>query len=261
MTSLDPSQAEDDSGPAAMANGDPFAASGKPSAAEASATAAPSARRRWLRRAAFLAAAILMLPIVLTPIYLVVPPISTLMLWSALTGQGMRRDWVAFEAISPNLVHAVIMSEDGRFCRHRGVDWTQLDRVMARQGGPTRGASTIPMQTVKNLYLWPSRSYIRKGLEIALAYYLDFVWPKRRTIEVYLNIAQWGPGLFGAEAAAQTYFGKSAKMLTSREAALLAAALPNPILRNPAKPSRAMQAHARIVQHRAATAEDYIDCL
>ena len=99
----------------------------------------------------------------LTPIYAVVPPVSTLMLWSALTFQGMERDWVPFDAIAPVMVNSVIMSEDGQFCEHSGVDWDALDAVLDREGGPSRGASTIPMQTVKNLFLWQSRSYIRKG--------------------------------------------------------------------------------------------------
>jgi monofunctional biosynthetic peptidoglycan transglycosylase len=224
------------------------------------ATAAP----RWKRYAvlaAKIALVIVALPLVLTPIYWIVPPISTLMLWSAITFQGMDRDWVSFDDISPNVVNAVAMSEDGQFCAHNGVDWNQLESVLSREGGPSRGASTIPMQTVKNLYLWPSRSYLRKGLEIPLALYADFIWSKRRLMEIYLNIAQWGPGLFGVEAAAQRYFKKPAKNLTAREGALLAAALPNPILRNPGKPSRALQAHARIIQRRAAQAGPYVDCM
>ncbi len=218
-------------------------------------------RRRWLTIAIKAIVIIVALPLVLTPIYWIVPPVSTLMLWSGLTMQGMQRDWVSLDAIAPALVNSVIMSEDGRFCEHAGVDWDQLDLVLASKGGPSRGASTIPMQTVKNLYLWQSRSYIRKGLEIPLAYYADFIWSKRRMIEIYLNIAQWGPGLFGIEAASEHYFGRPARDLTSRQAALLAVTLPNPILRNPAKPSRAMQGTARIIERRAHQAGPYVDCL
>jgi len=225
--------------------------------------AMPVARRRlrWLVLACKVALVIIALPLVLTPIYWIVPPVSTLMLWSGLTFQGMQRDWVSFDAIAPAMVNSVIMSEDGRFCEHAGVDWDQLNLVMAAKGGPSRGASTIPMQTVKNLYLWQSRSYIRKGLEIPLAYYADFVWSKRRMIEIYLNIAQWGPGLFGIEAASEHYFGRPARDLTTRQAALLAAALPNPIARNPAKPSRVMQGTARIIERRARQAGPYVGCL
>lgn len=207
------------------------------------------------------AAVLVALPLVLTPLYAIVPPVSTLMLWSGLTGQGMERSWVPLDKIAPALVNSVLMSEDGQFCSHAGVDWNALNDVLDREGGPSRGASTIAMQTAKNLFLWPSRSYVRKALEIPLAYYLDFVLSKRRVIEIYLNIAEWGPGLFGAEAAAQHYFKKPAAKLTAREAALLTAALPNPITRNPAKPTRYLQSRARTIQARARAARDYVGCV
>lgn len=208
-----------------------------------------------------LAIVIIALPLILTPLYAVVRPVSTLMLWSGVTGQGMKRDWVPIDAIAPALVNSVIMTEDGQYCSHAGVDWNALNEVLDREGGPARGASTIAMQTAKNLFLWPSRSYIRKGLEIPLASYADFVLSKRRLMEIYLNIAEWGPGVFGAEAAAQYYFKKPASKLTAREAALLTAALPNPITRNPAKPTRYLQNRARTIQARARAARDYVRCL
>ena len=129
------------------------------------------------------------------------------------------------ERISPNLIHAVILSEDGAFCRHRGVDWSALEEAIEND----RGGSTISMQVVKNLFLWPASSYVRKALEMVLAYLVEVVWPKRRVLEIYLNIAEWGPGIFGAEAAARHNFGKAASQLTPEEAALLAVALPNPL--------------------------------
>jgi monofunctional biosynthetic peptidoglycan transglycosylase len=146
---------------------------------------------------------------------------------------------VPLDSISPALPVAVIASEDNRFCRHRGVDWGALREVVesADEDGPSRGASTIPMQTAKNLFLWSGRSYVRKALELPIALWLDLVWSKRRMMENYLNIAEWGEGVFGAEAAARRYFGKAARDLTRREAALLATALPNPILRDPGRPS------------------------
>jgi monofunctional biosynthetic peptidoglycan transglycosylase len=168
---------------------------------------------------------------------------------------------VSFDEISPHLVQSVVMGEDGRFCEHGGVDWDALMLVLDREGGPNRGASTISMQTVKNLFLWNSRSYVRKGLEIPLALYADLVWSKRRMIEIYLNIAEWGPELYGAEAAAQHYFKKPAAKLSRREAALLASALPNPIARNAAKPSRGQQRYARTVERRAAQSGAYVTCL
>ncbi|MBB5753631.1 monofunctional biosynthetic peptidoglycan transglycosylase [Prosthecomicrobium pneumaticum] len=208
-----------------------------------------------------LAAVLVALPVVLVPIYLVAPPVSTLMLWSAVTLQGMERHWVSIDDVAPVLVNSVIMSEDGRFCEHGGVDWQALNAVIDNPNGPSRGASTIPMQTVKNLFLWSSRSYVRKAFEIPLATYADFVWPKRRTMEIYLNVAQWGPGLFGIEAAAQHYFNRPAARLTARQAALLATALPNPEVRNPAKPSRGHSRLARLVEGRARAAGAYVGCL
>ena len=129
------------------------------------------------------------------------PAVSTLMAARWVTGQGVERVWLPLEKISPALIHAVLTSEDARFCDHGGVDWGALKEVLdeADEDGPSRGASTIPMQTVKNLFLWPGRSAIRKGLEIPLAMALDTIWPKRRVLEVYLNIAEWGDGIFGAE--------------------------------------------------------------
>jgi monofunctional biosynthetic peptidoglycan transglycosylase len=117
------------------------------------------------------------------------------------------------------------------------------------------------MQTVKNLFLWTSRSYVRKAIEIPLALYANLVWGKRRTMEIYLNVAQFGPGIFGAEAAAQAYFKRPAKDLTARQAALLAATLPNPTVRNPGKPSRTLEIRARRIATRARQSGAYIDCL
>lgn len=183
-------------------------------------------------------------------LYRFVPAPSTLMLGRWLTFRAVERDWVPLSQISPHLIRAVIASEDQRFCSHGGVDWGELNAVLQDEDGPSRGASTLTMQTAKNLFLWPSRSYLRKGLELPMALAIDLAWPKRRVIEVYLNIAEWGDGVFGAEAAAQRHFGKPASRLTPVEAARLAGALPNPILRNPSRPSRALQAAAGRVQRR-----------
>lgn len=169
--------------------------------------------------------------------YRVVTPVSTLMLARWATLRSAERAAVPLEAVAPAVPLAVVASEDARFCLHRGVDWDALREVVEDEDGPSRGASTVPMQVAKNLFLWPGRSYLRKGLEIPIALYLDLVWPKRRMMENYLNIAEWGPGVFGIEAAARRHFGKSARDLSRQEAALLVAALPNPILRNPGRPS------------------------
>jgi monofunctional biosynthetic peptidoglycan transglycosylase len=189
-------------------------------------------------RLALRAAAIAVAGLVVAVLALVVayrwvnPPMSTLMLGQRFAGMPIERTWVPLERISPNLVRAVVLSEDAAFCRHRGVDLAALKEAMES----ARGGSTITMQVVKNLFLWPSRSYVRKAIEIALAYLVDALWPKRRILEVYLNIAEWGDGVFGAESAAQTHFGKRASRLTADEAALLAVSLPNPIERTAGYP-------------------------
>ena len=170
------------------------------------------------------------------------------MIAEKLKGYTFRRHWVPLDDISPSLPLAVIASEDGRFCVHWGVDWGAVREAL--DDGGFRGASTIPMQTAKNLYLWNGRSYTRKALEMPLAYVMSFIWPKRRMMEVYLNVAQWGPGIFGAEAASRYYFHKSAAELTRREAIMLAVALPSPRLRNPAKPSARMLRIAGAVERR-----------
>ncbi len=183
--------------------------------------------------------AAIVVPAAAIVLYLVVPPVSTLMLGRWIAGAAVDRTYVPLEAISPYLPGAVIAAEDSRFCRHGGVDWAALREVMedSDEEGPSRGASTIPMQTAKNVFLWPGRSYIRKGLEVPLALASDAVWSKRRMMEIYLNVAEWGDGVFGAEAAARKHFRKSAKALTPREAALLAAVLPNPVRFDAGRPS------------------------
>jgi monofunctional biosynthetic peptidoglycan transglycosylase len=179
------------------------------------------------------------------------PPASTLMLQQWLLGQRVVNTWVPIERISPSVIRAVIASEDSRFCEHHGIDFEALAGAVSDAGsGAARGASTISMQVVKNLFLWSSRSYVRKAVELPLTFVMETLWPKRRIMEVYLNIAEWGPGIFGIEAAAQARFHKPALNLSAGEASRLAVALPNPRLRNPAKPGPGMQRLARIVQMR-----------
>src|SRR5690242_8085570 len=180
------------------------------------------------------------------------PPFTPVMVVEKLRGYTLRREWVPLQDISPNLPLAVIASEDGRFCLHWGVDWGAVRDAIKEGDGLAdfRGASTIPMQVAKNLYLWNSRSYLRKLIEMPLAYIMSFIWPKQRMMEVYLNVAQWGPGIFGAEAASRYYFHKSAADLTRHEAVQLAAALPNPRFRNPARQSRRALIIARAVERR-----------
>lgn len=166
------------------------------------------------------------------------PPVSSYMAQDVVSGlkehgvEGvhLRHQWVALEEISPRLWLAAVAAEDQRFLEHRGVDLEAIRQALgdALQGKRLRGASTISQQTAKNLFLWHGRSYVRKILEVWLAASMEILWPKERILEVYLNIAEWGEHLFGAEAAARVYFGVSAGQLDSHQAALMAAALPNP---------------------------------
>ena len=181
----------------------------------------------------------LLLPYLVTPFYRVGHPVSTLMLWRQLTGAPMSRPWIDFNAISPYLPRSVVAAEDAKFCSHGGIDWDALREVVddAEDGEVTRGGSTITQQLAKNLFLWPGRSFVRKALELPLALWIDAVLPKQRILEIYLNIAELGPsGQFGAEAGAQFAFGHSAASLSAREAATLAAILPNPHRRSAKSP-------------------------
>ena len=191
------------------------------------------------------------------------PPLSTLMLAQRLTGAPLSRSWRPLSAISPHLARAVIMSEDAGFCGHRGVDWRELEAAYERglDGGSQGGGSTISMQVTKNLFLWPSKSYVRKVIEIPLSLAADAWWGKPRILEIYLNIAEWGPGIFGAEAAARAYFSKSALALTETEAALLAVALPNPLQRNAADPAPRQRRMATVVQGRMKAGANNVRCL
>lgn len=220
--------------------------------------------RFWLRRLVRITIVLALIPVVLTILYLppFVRPVSTLMLADLVTLKGYDRQWVSIDDVSPVLIHSVIMSEDGQFCNHYGVDLGELKKVILDPRGPSRGASTITMQSVKNLYLWPRPfGTVRKILELPYATYVDLVMSKRRIMEIYLNIAEWGPGIYGIEAAAQHHFGVSAKNLSRKQAALLAVTLPNPILRNPAKPSRDMRFLANRVQRLASRSGDYVKCI
>ncbi len=219
----------------------------------------------WARRLAAGIVALLALPLVLTLVYLppAVHPLSTLMMKDLVTLSGFEREWTPLDRIGPRLVNSVLMSEDGQFCSHHGIDLGEFRAVFEDflAGEATRGGSTISMQTAKNLYLWHGRSYVRKALELPYAIYLDLVMPKRRIMEIYLNIAEWGPGIYGAEAAARHHFGKSTRELTARQAALLAVTLPNPLARTPGKPSNALNRLAATIERRAGHAGGYNACL
>ncbi|OQM76270.1 biosynthetic peptidoglycan transglycosylase [Manganibacter manganicus] len=227
---------------------------------------ARSGPRRWLRRSVKVLVALALIPIVLTFLYIpsFVHPVSTLMLKDLATFTSYKRQWVPIGDVAPALVHAVVMSEDGQFCFHHGVDLGELRGVIddALAGEATRGASTITMQTTRNLFLW-QRPFagLRKLIELPLSVYIDAVMPKRRIMEIYLNIAEWGPGIYGIEAAAEYHFGVSAKNLTRRQATLLAVTLPNPYERNPAKPGRGLKRLAALIDRRVSRSAAYVGCL
>ena len=218
---------------------------------------------RLARGAALALALVLLLPYVLVPLYRVINPISTLMLWRWATGARVERSFVPIERMAPALPVTVIASEDSRFCTHGGIDWREIRERLedVDEISAARGVSTISQQTAKNLFLWPGRSFLRKGLELPLALWIDLVLPKRRVLEIYLNVAEWGPnGQFGAETGSRYAFNKSARSLTPREAALLAAVLPNPRRRSAKQPGPAVRRLAAIYEARGAAQASLAFC-
>jgi monofunctional biosynthetic peptidoglycan transglycosylase len=210
------------------------------------------------------AVALLLLPYLLVPLYRVVDPVSTLMLARWALGKRVVRIAVPLEKVAPVLPRTVIVSEDARFCSHFGVDLAELKEAIEEADDlpELRGGSTITQQTAKNLFLWPGRSFIRKGLELPLALWMELVLPKRRIMEIYLNIAEWGPnGEFGVEAGARRAFNKPSSQVSAGEAALLTAVLPNPKRRSAQSPRPAVRRIAGIVQSRAARHRSIDDCL
>lgn len=217
-----------------------------------------------MRRLVIAAAILLLTPYVLTLLYAFVPPVSTLMLGRWVTFRKVERTYVPIEKISPSLTLAVIIAEDGRFCGHHGIDLTEIQNALADGDdlGDVRGASTITQQLAKNLFLWPGHSFIRKALELPLAVWIDLVLTKKRILELYLNVAEWGPnGVFGAEAGARRAFGKSADKLSRYQAAVMAAALPNPIRRNAKSPGPGLRRLAGLYVSRSARSPEADDCI
>ncbi|MFG1210910.1 transglycosylase domain-containing protein [Xanthobacter flavus] len=193
------------------------------------------------------------IPLLLAVLYNVVNPVSTLMIGRWITGERVERIWTPIEKMSPALVRTVIASEDASFCQNIGIDLAELRQAIEKADDleDTRGASTIPMQIAKNLFLWPGRDYLRKAIEMPLAIWLDLVVSKRRLIEIYLNIAEWGPnGEFGVEAGARRAFGIPAAQVDARQAALLAVMLPNPHRRDAGNPTAGVQRLAARLQAR-----------
>jgi len=159
------------------------------------------------------------------------PPITLTQSSSWISGDGLKRDYVGYNEMSPQIKLAVIASEDQIFPDHDGFDWKNIEKAMnynKKKPGRVRGASTISQQVAKNVFLWQGRSWMRKGLEVYFTQMIEWLWGKRRILEMYLNVIEMGKGIYGVEAASKTYFNKSAKNLNRRQAAMIAACLPNP---------------------------------
>ncbi|OYX88654.1 MAG: monofunctional biosynthetic peptidoglycan transglycosylase [Xanthobacter sp. 35-67-6] len=221
---------------------------------------------KLLRRAALVLLVIAALPLVLSVLYAVINPVSTLMLWRWVQGERVERIWTPLADMSPVLVRTVVASEDAGYCRHWGVDPGEIRAAIEKADddiGEARGASTIPMQVAKNLFLWNSRSFVRKAIELPLSLWLDLVLTKRRLLEIYLNIAEWGPdGEFGVEAGARRAFRKGADEMTASQAALLAVMLPNPHRRDAGRPGPGLRRLAGGLETRTVKeGPDIVDCL
>ena len=219
---------------------------------------------RPLRLVGLAVLALLLLPYVITPFYAVVDPVSTVMLWRYVTGKRVERQYVPLARISPSLALAVIVAEDGRFCTHHGVDFKEIRDAIAEADelDDLRGGSTITQQVAKNLFLWGGRSFVRKALEFPLALWIDLVLSKRRVLEIYLNIAEWGPnGEFGVEAGSRRAFGKPARDLSRYQAGMLAAVLPSPAKRDARAPGPGLRRLAGLYESRSGRSPEAVNCL
>jgi monofunctional glycosyltransferase len=216
-------------------------------------------------RVAIVVIVLLLIPYAIAPLYRVIDPVSTPMLWRWATGQRVEHIVVPLDRIAPALPLTVILAEDASFCHNRGIDLGAIREALQHSDDDlavSRGASTITQQVAKNLFLWSGRSVVRKVLEIPLALWLNLVLPKRRVMEIYLNVAEWGPnGEFGAEAAARYAFGISARNLNALQAAELASILPNPVERSARHPSTLVRQLAALHLRRAEAHPSLDACL
>ena len=206
-------------------------------------------------------------PVALVILYrFVPPPMTVLMVERLFQGRGFDRRWVPLSEISPRLVGAVIASEDSGFCRHHGFDVAAMEKALqhnAEDPNRIRGGSTISQQTAKNIFLWPHRDYVRKGLEAYFTVLIEAIWGKPRIMEVYLNSIEWGPGIYGAQAAAQRGFGVDARALTTAQAARLAVIVPKPLAWKADRPGRYVRRRSGTIQARAGVVrrEGLADCV
>ena len=219
---------------------------------------------RPLRLVILAVLALLLLPYAITPFYALSEPVSTVMLWRRVTGERVQRQYVPLSRMAPALPLAVIIAEDGRFCSHHGVDLKEIRDAIADADDleDLRGGSTITQQVAKNLFLWPGRSFVRKALEFPLALWIDLVLSKPRILEIYLNIAEWGPnGEFGVEAGSRRAFGRSARDLDRYQAALLAAVLPGPQKRDAHAPGPGLRRLAGLYTARSGRSPEAAACV
>ncbi|RYG61423.1 MAG: monofunctional biosynthetic peptidoglycan transglycosylase [Alphaproteobacteria bacterium] len=203
-------------------------------------------------------------PVFLAIVYRFVPvPVTPLMVVRLFEGHGLHKTWKPLNQISPHLRQAVVAAEDNLFCVHNGFDWKALNKAIDQwqEGNASKGGSTISQQTAKNVYLLPTRSILRKAVEMPLTMLIENLWPKQRILEVYLNIAEWAPGVYGAEAAARHHFKTSAKNLTRQQAAQLAAILPRPLHWSAAKPGPYVRQRSnQIIRRISGLGPTYLGC-
>jgi monofunctional glycosyltransferase len=220
--------------------------------------------KRLIRLFIWLAAILLVAPVLMIALYAIIPPpITPLMALRWMDGAEIRKTWTPLDRVAPAVPRAVIASEDNLFCEHSGFDWRAIGDAADdyATGKRMRGASTISMQVAKNLFLWPGRDFVRKGIEAYITVFVELLWSKRRIMEVYLNIAEWGDGLYGIDAAARARFGKAAAALTPREAALLAAVLPNPREWSPDRPTAYIAGRADVIARRVGQLGPLLACM
>ena len=233
--------------------------------------ARPHKPHPWRRAILLTFLGLLLLPLALAIAYIWLPvPATPLMLWRWVNGVGVtekhwiwQRTWVPIERLPAIIPQAVIASEDNNFCHHGGIDWLAVQKVYEewQAGEGLRGASTVSMQVARNVFLWPNQDPIRKALEVPFTYLIEHLWGKRRIMEVYLNIAEWGPGVYGIEAAAKYHYGKRARQLTRTEVFKLISILPSPLRGNPKASSGWSRARAASLGRRVAQLEGQFDCL
>ena len=217
--------------------------------------------RRWWKHAL---AVLVLTPLALAVAYIWLPvPATPLMVWRVLQGHGWERRWVPIDKLPRVIPQAVIASEDNMFCQHAGVDWQAVQKAYAewQRGEGLRGASTVSMQVARNVFLWPGQDPVRKGLEVVLTLGLEQLWSKKRIMEIYLNVAEWGPGVYGIEAAARHHFGKSARQLTREDVYRLVSILPSPRRWDPTAHSRWGYRQVARLHRRVAQLQGQMDCV